>query len=77
MAHLHPTRWRELQPEFQAAAAIDEAAKVLEGVSTHGASLARGYLRSAKASLHAATRNPEAVAEFEQLKSQEPSPSEG
>jgi hypothetical protein len=66
--HLHPTRWREVSPEFEAHAHLSSALVALTSAPVLTDSIARALesVRQSLASLCPATRSPEAHEEHAQ-----------
>lgn len=70
MSHLHPERWRELEPEFIVAALLQEAHDTIEHAKerTEGLARAEYFVHHGLQALHPCTRDPEAREEFSQRK---------
>jgi hypothetical protein len=63
---LHPTRWKELEPEFEAFQHIKKADELLASSGTDTAGRARYFTEHGLRALHPATQDEEAHLELEQ-----------
>lgn len=66
MAHFHPTRFKEFEPELRAADQIGKALDALERCTTESGARVKLHLQSARAALPEAFSQKEARAELEQ-----------
>jgi uncharacterized membrane protein YccC len=67
MGLLHSERWREMAPEFESSKLLAQCEALL-AVDDQSSTMAMAlvHVREALATLHPATRNPEARTEYEQ-----------